>query len=126
MVIGSGIDIIECSRVERELTTGSWSPEQGIFTANEIDFCNRERNPSSAYAAVFAAKEATLKAFNLEVRNLSQFREVEVLPDPHGKLTLNLQGRILSVSRKLGVQRLALAVVTAAGLSGAFVLLESD
>ncbi len=125
MIIGSGIDIVENRRVQQELSHQSWSPEQGIFTPGEIDFCNHSNKSALLYATCFAAKEAALKALGIETTNLSCFRDVEVLPDGHGNLEIRLHRDSLMASRRLGVQRVSIAVTTNARLSGAIVVLES-
>ena len=125
MIIGSGIDVVENCRVERELSRASWKPEQGIFSSGEIYFCNHSKKPALLYATCFAAKEAALKALGIETTTLSHFRDVEVVPDQEGHLELRLHGHSQSVSERLGVHRALLSVTTNARLSGAIVVLES-
>jgi holo-[acyl-carrier protein] synthase len=125
VIVGLGIDFIDSGRVERELARCPWTPQDGIFTASEIDFCNSKRKSALLYASCFVAKEATLKALGLEVTNLSLFRDVELLRGPEGKAVLRLHGQARSVSQKQGVRRLSVAVTTTARLSGAVVVLES-
>lgn len=125
MIVGSGIDFIESSRVERELAREHWAPEHGIFTSSEIDFCNVSRKSALLYAACFAAKEATLKALGIEVTTLACFRDVEVIPDPKGNCVLRLHRQAQVVSEQLGVHRVSVAVTMNKRLSGAMVVLES-
>lgn len=125
MIVGSGIDVIDNRRVERELALGGWTPEQGIFTISEIKFCNSQKKSALLYAACFAAKEATLKALGIEVPNLTRFHEIELLSEPMGSLTLTLYGQTESEFHRQGVRHVHVAVTTAARLTGAVVVLES-
>ncbi len=125
MIIGSGIDVVENSRVQRELSRAEWKPEQGIFRSSEIHFCTHSKRPALQFATLFAVKEATLKALGLETTNLSHFQDVEVLPGKQGKLTIRLYRQSRTLSQRLGVHRASVAVTTKARLSGAIVVLES-
>lgn len=125
VIVGSGVDLIDNQRVARELGLGAWTPEDGIFTRSELDFCNRGKRPALRYAACFGAKEATLKALGIEVINLSIFREVELLQESRTRFVLQLHGRTKSFSQTLGVGHIHVAVATAARLTTVFVVLES-
>lgn len=125
MIIGSGIDVVENYRVERELSRGEWQPEQGVFSSGEIQFCNHSKKPALLFATLFAAKEAALKALGIECTNLSCFRDVELVPGRDGILELKLHGHSRLASERLGVHRASVAVTTNARLSGAIVVLES-
>ncbi len=125
MIVGSGIDVIETGRLERELERSSWHAQQGIYTAAELRILHTNKKPALLYAAIFAAKEAALKALGFPVLNLANFREVEILPDPAGKWSLHLHGRCLSAGRKLGFKRAVVALTSSKTLSGAMVVLEA-
>lgn len=125
MIIGSGIDVIDNRRLERELTRQLWTPDDGVFTSDEIHFCNTGKKTALLYAACFAAKEATLKALGIQVTDIRPFCDVELLPDPAGTFMLKLHGSTRSLARRLGVRHLSVAVTSTERLSGAVVILES-
>lgn len=125
MIIGSGIDLIDNGRLERELTRQPWTCDDGVFTRDEIHFCNSGKKTALLYAACFAAKEATLKALGLQVTDIRPFRDVEFLPDGTGNFNLKLHGSTRSVARRLGARHLSVAVTSTERLSGAVVILES-
>ena len=57
MIKGTGVDIIEISRIEKSLTNEKFI--ERIFTKKEQEYCNsRKQMAVSSYAARFAAKEA--------------------------------------------------------------------
>ena len=125
MIVGSGIDVIETARLERELDRALWKAKHGIFSSTEIQYCNHSKRPAQQLAGCFAAKEAALKALGVEVVSLADFQDIEVAHDPNGKCSLNLRGRALSVSQSLGVKHASVAVTTGRQFSGAVVMLES-
>ena len=51
MIVGLGIDLIENRRVEQELARSEWTREDGIFSREEIRYCNLGKKPARRYAA---------------------------------------------------------------------------
>jgi holo-[acyl-carrier protein] synthase len=125
LIVGSGIDVVENSRVEREISAHSWTPEDGIFSSDEVHFCNHSKYPALLFATCFAVKEATLKALGIPSESLASFGEVRVLSLQSGRFEIHLEGNSKSVSRQLGVRRSSVAVTNNSRISGAFVVLES-
>ena len=125
MILGIGTDLIEHVRLQRELALSPWSDADGIYTAQEIASCRSSPIPIAQYAACFAAKEATLKALDLEVRDLATFREVELTVASEGAPMLLLHGRVRTKSEQLGVRRINMSIAAARKLTGALVVLES-
>ncbi len=125
MIVGLGIDLIENCRVERELRHSDWVRDDGIFSGEEILYCNASANPWLRYAVCFAAKEAVLKALGSEVSDLAAFREVEVKCRAGRDYGIGLHARLLAKAKTLGVQHINLAIATTKRQTGAMVILES-
>jgi holo-[acyl-carrier protein] synthase len=123
VIVGLGIDLLENARVERELARAGWAASDGIFTPDEIAYCNGARRPARRYAACFAAKEAALKAFNLPAGDLASFREVEVRA-AGTEFELAVYGRLKARSEELGVRQIRLSVAGSAQHTSAMVILE--
>ena len=124
MVLGLGIDLLETSRVEEELSRGEWLLADGIFTANKIAHCSSIEKPALRYAACFTAKEATLKALGIPVRDLSMFREIEVMPGGDRGYRVVLYSRLKAGSEQLGVRSIALSIAHDTHQTVALVILE--
>ena len=79
--VGLGVDIVEIERMRRILDrTPSFAHK--VFTDAEQDYCNREGNPATHYAARFAAKEAVCKALGTGILASGiGMRDVEVVRD---------------------------------------------
>lgn len=126
MIVGLGVDLLENDRVAMELTRGEWLLDDGIFTPEEIRYCNNGRTSGQRYALCFAAKEATLKAINADVRDLGIFREVEVQPGVDGgQYRLILRGSVKTQFERLGGKRIRLSVARTARSTAAMVLMEN-
>lgn len=88
MIKGTGIDIIEISRIRKALANERFT--ERIFTPKERAYCSgRNHQAAASYAARFAAKEAIVKAFGTGMRS-GTWQDIEILPDdsgaPHAKL----------------------------------------
>ena len=123
MILGLGVDFLETSRVERELTRGEWLPDDGIFTPEEIRYCSSVC-PANRYAICFAAKEATLKALGVRVNDLAMFREVEVEFGEDRVSGIILHNRLKRQAEQMGVRRIGISITSHFHRSGAIVILE--
>jgi holo-[acyl-carrier protein] synthase len=107
MILGIGNDVLEISRMERELAhNGVFAPGE-IFTAAELAYCASQQRPAQHLAARFAAKEALLKALGTGAANLGAFAEVEVVRSPGDRAPWPRTGRGCSTRRRpdLGLAR---------------------
>ena len=62
MIVGSGIDLVEVARFERECVRRGGDEFDDLFTPAEQAHCRSQRRPLISYAAHYAAKEACFKA----------------------------------------------------------------
>jgi holo-[acyl-carrier protein] synthase len=63
MILGTGIDIIEVSRVAEVIERFGERFLNRILLGGEIGYCRQHARPAPHFAARFAAKEAISKAF---------------------------------------------------------------
>ena len=84
MIIGTGIDIIEVSRIKRALDIWGDKFLSRVFTKRELSYANKKKFPHENLAARFACKEAVLKAFG-DTRVGVNLKNIEVLNDSKGK-----------------------------------------
>lgn len=124
MIAGLGVDLVAHVRLERELAQGAWTPDDGVFTAEELVRCAAARNPPALYAACFAAKEAALKALGLGAADFTSFREAELRTGETGDHELVLHGRLKRESERLGVRRIIVSVCRTAQHTIATVILQ--
>lgn len=96
MRIMNGTDIIEVSRIQKDIETLGDRFLKRIFTENEIKYCeNKKSQKYQSYAARFAAKEAIYKAISEFIGNDYTWKDFEIINDeigkPHVKLKVNIE-----------------------------------
>lgn len=125
MILGLGIDCVELVRIRAELARGDWLAADGVFTPDELAYCNGASQPELRFAACFAAKEATLKALSAEVDDLGIFREVETNLGPGFKGGILLRNQLQTKAEQLGVKQITVSIAPGRKLIAALVLLQS-
>jgi holo-[acyl-carrier protein] synthase len=126
MILGTGVDIAETSRIEEGLQRHGDRFTKRIFSAAEIAYCERFKNRAERYAARFAAKEAALKALGTGWRQGIRWLDVEVVHQPSGKPELVLTGRAQEVARELRVTRMSVSLSHSDRYVMALVVFEGD
>jgi len=82
-IFGTGIDIIEISRIKEAIERWGDGFLKHVFTEEEITYARKHRFPDQHFAARFAAKEAVLKAFG-DNAHIS-WKDIKILNDRHGR-----------------------------------------
>ena len=62
MIVGSGIDLVEISRIQQSVQRFGQRFLNRVYTPSEQAYCLRKRNSAESLAARFAAKEAGARA----------------------------------------------------------------
>ena len=78
MILGTGIDIIEVTRIRASHEKFGERFLNRILRPAEIAYCLSHRNPAPFLAARFAAKEAISKAFGTGIGKLLGWQDMEV------------------------------------------------
>jgi holo-[acyl-carrier protein] synthase len=125
MIVGIGVDLLDCRRLEREMSGRPWQSTEGIFTEAEIRSCGNGKRGAARFAACFVAKEAALKALGSEVSDLELLREVEITYKPGGEPAITLHSRAQSLAQGLDVKHIWISIASAKEHAGAFVVMES-
>ena len=125
MIVGTGIDMVEVSRIARAIERFGERFLARIFTADEIRYCDAKRNRVERYAARFAAKEAAMKAIGTGLRRGVSWQDFEVSREPGGRPTLVISGKAAEFATALGMRRAALSITHTADQALAQVILES-
>ena len=78
-LIGLGLDVTEISRITYMLERYGTRFKERIYTAGEIEYCERRKAAASSFAARFAAKEAAMKALGTGRSRGVLGRDIEVV-----------------------------------------------
>jgi holo-[acyl-carrier protein] synthase len=124
MIVGSGIDLVEISRIQHSLDRFGSRFLARVYTSAEQAYCLRKRNAAESLAARFAAKEAGAKALGTGISRGVSWLEIEVIREPGGRPALQFHGRAAEVARRLGAHRSALSITHTAAFAMASVVLE--
>jgi holo-[acyl-carrier protein] synthase len=93
MIRGIGVDIVKVDRIEKAVERWGHRFLERIFTAAEIERCQKRARPAQCLALRFAAKEAFAKALGLGMREGLRWRDIEVVHDNFGKPDLLLHNQ---------------------------------
>ncbi len=99
---------------------------QGVFTENEMNYCNQFKNKAQKFAARYAAKEAFLKALGTGWRDGITFKDIEITNNDLGKPDIRLSGISKKIADKLGVTEIHLSISHTKELVIAFVTINNN
>ena len=124
MIYGIGIDLVKIKRIDDAHRRWGERFHNKAFTAGEIQYCLKKRNPASSFAARFAAKEALVKALGVGLRRGVHLRDAEVQRGALGKPILKLYGRAREICAQEGITGIFLSLTHDQDFSSAVVVLE--
>jgi holo-[acyl-carrier protein] synthase len=82
MILGTGVDIIEISRIQKAIERWGEDFLNHVFTSEEISHAQKFKFPYPHYAGRFAAKEAVFKALgNKDIG----WKDLRIANDGQGK-----------------------------------------
>lgn len=118
MILATGVDLIEISRIASTLANYGDRFLARIYTPQEITL-TRKKPPELAVR--FAAKEAASKALGTGIGWVS-WRDLEITNDPLGKPVLSLHGRARERARTLGLTSWSVSLSHSRGMAVAVVI----
>ena len=99
-IFGIGTDIVNIKRMEKSMKKNATVFKNKIFSKNEINYCEKKKNPFPFYAKRFAAKEALSKALGTGIRKGINFKNIEIYNDNIGKPSIKLKGSTADFLKK--------------------------
>jgi holo-[acyl-carrier protein] synthase len=124
MIVGTGVDITEVSRIRTAMDRFGERFLRRVFTPEEARYCMGKPNAAERLAARFAAKEAGMKAIGTGLRHGITWHDCEVVRLPGQRPTLRYGGKAADFAAKLGCKRVHLSLSHTAEHAIAFVILE--
>jgi holo-[acyl-carrier protein] synthase len=102
-IIGIGVDLVECARIQHSLDRFGDRFLRRVFTDGEIDYSMGMKFPARHLPARFAAKEAVSKAFGTGIGKAMGWRDIDVQKKESGEPFLVLSGGADDLAKKRGV-----------------------
>ena len=91
-VIGIGVDVIECSRIQHSIERFGDRFLHRVFTDGEIEYSMSMKFPERHLAARFAGKEAVAKAFGTGIGKAMGWRNIDIQKKESGEPFLVFSG----------------------------------
>src|SRR4051812_17567238 len=124
-VIGTGVDLVECARIQNSIDRFGERFLKRVFTDGEIDYSMSMKFPARHLAARFAAKEAVSKAFGTGIGKSMGWRDIDVQKKPSGEPFLIFTGGADQLARERGVQNALITLSHTDQIGMAMILLET-
>ena len=97
-VIGTGVDIVENSRMKKSITNKSFLNR--VFTDKEILISKKIKNKTPFFAKRFAAKEAFVKSLGTGFRDGLNLKDISIINDNLGKPSFFINKKIKNLIKK--------------------------
>ena len=124
MILGTGIDLCEVSRMRAKIQVPADEFVETVFLPGEIAYCGTKHYPAEHFAARFAAKEAVVKALAGTGGRGSFWQDIEIMNEQDGQPVVRLHGRAREMADRLGVRRVFVSLTHTRDLAAATVVLE--
>jgi len=97
MIRAIGTDVVELDHFAEVVDRSRPGFLERLFTQSEIEYCERFKDRMASYAAIFAAKEAFLKALRTGLAPGIRWTDVEVVHDKSGAPSIVARGLCLEL-----------------------------
>ncbi len=106
MILRTGIDLIEISRVSEVIARHGKHYLERIYTSAELEQCGKN---IESLAGRFAAKEAVAKALGTGIGDVT-WKEIEILGDEQNAPMLTLRGVAEQTAKQLGLTEWSVSI----------------
>lgn len=123
MIVGLGIDLVELDRIGKAWEHHGMRFVEKVLTDAEI--AQLPKSPVSRLAALFAAKEAAVKALGTGFAEDVTFQGAEIIHTTSGKPEIAFSGKALEVMQAIGGIRAHVSITHSRDNAAAVVVIES-
>jgi len=123
-VKGIGMDLCEIARFERILEKGEGFLRRYFSAEEQAYVLGRGQTAAQSAAALFAAKEAFLKAAGIGIGGGVPLTDVAVRHEASGQPVYALTGKALEKMQAMGAEKAWLSVSHEAGMAAAVCVIE--
>lgn len=108
--IKTGIDIVENERIKLAIERHGERFIKKIYTAAEIEYCEKKKNKIENYSGFFAAKESVLKALGTGISQGLKLRDIEILHYKSGEPFAVLHALAKAKLQELGFSNVRISI----------------
>ncbi|MGE4506508.1 MAG: holo-ACP synthase [Desulfovibrionaceae bacterium] len=126
MIRGLGIDLAEIGRIRSAWERFGERFAAKALTPAELEVMRTRRDPVPYLAALWAAKEAAVKALGTGYKLGVHPKTVEIRHLPSGKPEIFFLGRAREVAEELGVTSASVSMTHERGMAAAVVVVEGE
>ena len=124
-VLGSGVDLVECARIQHSLDRFGERFLRRVFTEGEIEYSQSMKYPARHLAARFAAKEAVSKAFGTGIGKAMSWKDIDVHRKASGEPFVVLNGSAKDLAAARGVTNVWISLSHTENHAIATIVIES-
>jgi holo-[acyl-carrier protein] synthase len=124
-VLGVGVDLVECARIEHSLARFGERFLHRVFTDGEIAYSQSMKFPARHLAARFAAKEALSKAFGTGIGKAMSWKDLDVRKKESGEPFVVLDGGAREMAESRSVRKVWITLSHTDQHAMAMIVLES-
>jgi len=110
MIVGLGTDIIEIVRIGQMIHRHGELFLNRIYTAEEVQYCQRRKEANQHYAGRWAAKEAVMKALGTGFVRGIRWQDIAVTSLKSGRPIIELQGGAADLCEKMGIAEVLITI----------------
>jgi holo-[acyl-carrier protein] synthase len=124
-VLGIGVDLVECERIQHSLDRFGDRFLHRVFTEGEIAYSQSMKFPARHLAARFAAKEALSKAFGTGIGKAMGWKDIDVHKKPSGEPFVVLEGGAKNLAADRSVTKVWITLSHTDNHAMALIVIES-
>ncbi len=109
-VICHGIDLVDCTRIDKLRQQHGGRFLQRVFTERELQYCRSHRYQAERLGGRFAVKEAVMKMLGTGWQNGVAWTDIETVNDPLGKPIVTLTGAIDRIAAQMGIDQISVSI----------------
>lgn len=125
MIVGVGVDSVAIARLADLLEAQGERLWRRLCCDAEAAYCRSRARPAESLAARFAAKEAAMKCLRTGWADGVGFRDIEVVRDDAGAVSLRLHGAAAARAAALAIARWHVSLTHTDDTATAFVVAEA-
>ena len=124
-IVGIGIDIVDCARIESSIERFGERFLHRVFTEGEIAYSQSMKFPARHFAARFAAKEALSKAFGTGIGKSMGWRDLDVRKKESGEPYVVLSGGAEKMAQEQAIEKVWISLTHTETIGMATIILEA-